>query len=464
MRRRLPRRPPAAVVPGLLAAVLILLLAAPSVVRAASIEASEFRERSDDPISVTFSVRVAAPAGLESASLVYKVINPDGNVGGSGDASFAPGAETDVTFTLRTITFERYIPVGSTFVYHWELTDGEGATLTTEDREYIFFDGRYVWQITTEGQVTVFWYGRNEDRAMAALESTLAALGAVGNLVEAEVPYPIKVMVWGSEDEGELARRPRGATFESQVVTGGQRVAPDLIFVFEPTRDVVQHEVAHIVTHVAGDGPFTSLPSWLDEGVAVWAQGAPGIGYAGSVALAIQADRTLSLRSMQSASNLPGEVNLFYGQSYSTVEFMIQEFGQPQFAELFRVFFAGSSIDDALEQVYGFNQNGLYNAWREHNGLAVIAFAAATPTTFVPAEATRAPFAIPTPIAAQPAGTPAGAAETPSAAGATAEPPTAEVTEADSPAASGFAVALVTVLIAAVFAAGGVVAFRRSRG
>ena len=462
MRSRLPLRPPSAFVPGLLAAVL-LLLAGASVVRAASIEASDFRERSDDPTSIMFSARVSAPAGLESASFVYKVLNPDGNVGGSGDATFAPGAETDVTFTLETITFGRYIPVGSTFVYHWELTDREGATLTTEDREYRFFDGRYIWRGRTEGQVTVFWYGLNEGRAMAALESTVAALRAVGNLVETEVPYPIKVMVWGSDDEGELARRSRGVTFEAQVRTGGQRVAPDLVFVFEPTRDTVQHEVAHIVSHVAGDGPFTSLPSWLDEGLAVWAQGAPGIGYAGSVALAIQADRTLSLRSMQSASNRPTEVNLFYGQSYSTVDFMIREFGQPQFAELFRVFFAGSSIDRALEQVYGFDQNGLYNAWREYNGLDAIAFAAATPTTLAPAEATRAPLAIPTPGVAQPAGTPSGVAGTPSA-GATTEPPTVEVAEADSAAASGFAVVLVTVLIAAAFAAGGVVAFRRSRG
>ena len=131
MRSGRPRRPAATVVPGLLAAVL-LLLAAPAVVRAASIEASDFRERSDDPTAVTFSARVTAPAGLESVSFVYKVLNPDGNVGGSGDATFAPGAETDVTFTLRTLTFERYIPVGSTFVYHWELADREGATLAAE--------------------------------------------------------------------------------------------------------------------------------------------------------------------------------------------------------------------------------------------------------------------------------------------------------------------------------------------
>ena len=464
MRSRLPLRSPSAFVPGLLVAVL-LLLAVPSIARAASIDVSDFREQSDNPLSITFSVRVAAPAGLESASLVYKVLNPDGNVGGSGDGTFAPGAETDVTFTLSTITFERYIPVGSAFVYHWELTDREGATLATEDREYIFLDGRYAWEARTEGQVTVFWYGRNEQRAMVALESTTVALEAVGNLVEAEVPYPIKVMVWGSEDEGELARRPRGATFEAQVTTGGQRVAPDLVFVYEPSRDVVQHEVAHIVTHVAGDGPFTSLPAWLDEGVAVWAQVAPGISYVGSVALAIQADRTLSLRTMQSSSNRASEVNLFYGQSYSTVDFLIEEFGQPKFAELYRVFFAGSPIDDALEQVYGFDQNGLYNAWREQNGLNAIAFPAAAPTTLAPTEATRAPLAIPTPGVAQPAGTPSGAAGTPQVVGGATATPAAEAGESsDSAAASGFAVALVTVLIAAALAAGGLVAFRRSRG
>ena len=66
-------------------------------------------------------------------------------------------------------------------------------------------------------------------------------------------------------------------TFDSQVMTGGQRVAPDVLFVFANDGDVVRHEVAHIVTHVAGDGAFSNIPSWLDEGTAVYAQRSAGV-------------------------------------------------------------------------------------------------------------------------------------------------------------------------------------------
>ena len=451
-----------------LALALGVALVAPAPARADSIEAGDFVEETADPTSLTFRTRVTAPAGLAGARFSYKVLNPDGNVGGSGEVEVSPGSEVDLAFTLETITFERYIPVGSTFVYQWELEDTTGSVLVTLEREYIFMDGRYEWQSKTAGEaplVTVFWYGNNEGRADQALEATTASLAKVGGLLETAVPYPIKVVVWGAESEGSLARRPRGRTFDATITTGGQRVAPDLIFVFVPVPDIVLHEVGHIVTHVAGDGPFTSLPSWIDEGTAVWAQGSAGGGYLGAVGIAVQGDRTLNLRSMQAPSNRPEEVNLFYGQSYSTVDYLIEEFGHAAFAELFRVHRAGARIDDALMQVYGLDQNGVYNAWREANGLALLdlsgpAVGAPTPV----AEATRAPLAIPTSVRAPepalegpatPASGEAGATST-GLGGDAVEPPAASGPSATS----GAVVGLVALFLAAALGAGGYALFK----
>src|SRR5437870_1547888 len=75
-----------------------------------SISVTNLAEHSDDPTALTFTARIQAPAGLKSAQLVYKVLNPDANVGGGGPGSFGPGAETDVSFKLDTITPQRYIP------------------------------------------------------------------------------------------------------------------------------------------------------------------------------------------------------------------------------------------------------------------------------------------------------------------------------------------------------------------
>lgn len=449
-------------------AALALALVAPQPAAAGSITASETRVESEDPRSISFRVSVEAESSLAAATFSYKVLNPDGNVGGGGEADFVPATQTDATFTLATITGARYIPVGSEFVVSWELTDRDGTTVVTEEESFIFLDGQYDWQSRTEGAVTVYWYGNNEDRATTAFEATRSSLADSEALLQAEVPYPVKVMVWESESAGELARQPRGETFDSQVITGGQRVAPDLIFVFTPDVEVVRHEVAHIVTKVAGDGPFTRVPSWLDEGTAVYMQTTPGNGYSSAVNFAIQSGSPLNLRSLQSPANEASLVNLFYGQSWSTVDFMIDEFGEEAFAELYRTIKAGSSTDSALEAVYGVNQDGLYNLWREANGLPLIDFADRPGAGAGPvSEATRAPLAIPTSVAAAPRSGASSDSDSGASGGGDAgdddDDAAAGVGDDDANSAAGLIVALLTLVVVIALGGGAFALFRRGK-
>ena len=350
-----------------------------------------------DPREVVFTARVTAPAGLESATLVYRVLNPkEGDVGGRGDATFGPGPENDVRFTLETRNSERYIPVGSQFRFHWEFTDTEGQTFQSGEQEYLFLDGRYRWNEKQLGSVTVYWYGGNEDFADRVLNAGESALEETEALLQVTVPYDVRIMVWESEDDGDLAMRPRSRAFDQLVRTGGQRTGPDLLFVFTATSDVVRHEMAHVVTAVAGDGPFTRIPSWLDEGTAVYMQRSPRP-YDSAIEFRLQTDSTLRLRNMDSPSNDPGQVDLFYGQSWSTVTYLIENWGEDSFAALYRHVREGSRTDTALERVYGFDQDGLYNMWREDNGLDPIDFRPRIDVTPLPqTEATRAPLQLPT--------------------------------------------------------------------
>lgn len=388
---------------------LALVAAPPRAARAQAAQVTQSGVTSKDPAAITFSLRVTAPGGVKSAKLDYQVQNPDGAVGGSGNAQVSPGAEVDLSFTLTTRDNTRYIPVGSMFGYRWEIETNDGAKTTTPETAYLFLDGRYQWRSQTDANVTVYWYGSDEAAAQAALQATRTALDATGRLLEAKVEYPVRVLVWRSEEEGKLAMRQQSASFDAQVRSGGQRVAPDVLFVFDNVPDVVRHEAAHIVTHVAGDGPFIGVPAWLDEGTAVYMQADPGPGYRAGLGAAILANRALSLRSMQSAASRADEVNVFYGQSWSTVKYLIDEYGQPKFAQLFRTIRGGARPDDALRTVYGIDQDGLYNAWRQKNGLAPVAASGPSGGGGAAAvEATRAPLGIPTSSAGNQAAQPGG--------------------------------------------------------
>ncbi|MPZ99792.1 MAG: hypothetical protein GEU80_10750 [Dehalococcoidia bacterium] len=445
-----------------LALVALLLPMLSGLALAGEIEAGATNVRSDDPTSITFSTRVQASAGLESATFVYKVLNPDGNVGGSGAATFSPGTEADLSFTLEANNANRYIPVGSDFAFHWELTDTEGDRVSTEEETYTFLDGRYQWQTRSADGVTAYWYGDDDRQATLALESTRASVDEAEALLQTEVPYQVKVLVWRSEEEGQLAMRPRATTFDAQVVTGGQRVAPDLLFVFTPNADVIRHEAAHIVTHVAGDGPFTQIPAWLDEGTAVYMQNDPGAGYRAAVEFAIQTDSAFSLRSIQSPANSADRVNQFYGQSWHTVNFMVEEFSPEAFAEVYRLIYAGSPTDEALTEVYGVDQDGLYNLWREANGLEPVDFGPRGSTETDPgAQATRPPLGIPTTF-------PGGSTDQPAApngSGGEPAPPDDAGGSASSESSSNVGVALAvglgTLLLAGVLGGGGLLLLRR---
>jgi hypothetical protein len=123
-----------------------------------------------------------------------------------------------------------------------------------------------------------------------------------------------------------------------------------------------------VVTAIAGEGPFGALPAWLDEGTAVYAQGDPE-GFRGAVESAIDRGNVLSVRSITSYQGDPNKVNLFYGQSWSLVSFLIDTYGGEQFAQLFAEIKRGNTTDTALETVFGFDQDGLENEWRASVGL-----------------------------------------------------------------------------------------------
>jgi hypothetical protein len=85
---------------------------------------------------------------------------------------------------------------------------------------------------------------------------------------------------------------------------------------------------------------------------------------------AISEDALISVQTI--SSNFPAnavEAELSYAESYSLVQFLIQHYGHEKMLSLLRVFKQGSTYDNALEEVYGFDTTGLDNLWRQSLGL-----------------------------------------------------------------------------------------------
>ena len=132
----------------------------------------------------------------------------------------------------------------------------------------------------------------------------------------------------------------------------------------------IAHELGHLVVHQAVFGPYGELPTWLDEGLAMDAEGNLRSDLQKKLDKAVTNDTLFSVRSISSSFPPdPDEAALCYAESYSVVQFLLDNYGRHKILELLNVFQEGSTYDDALNEVYGFDMDGLNTAWREGLGL-----------------------------------------------------------------------------------------------
>ena len=318
------------------------------------------------PDSVTVTSLVGGAEDVESATFLYAVL-PEGALTRE-PAEVASGDVTRVTAVFPTRDPMLWIPAGADFEWHWEFVFADGEKFETEPQIWRYEDPRFEWQSLKEGPLEVAWY---DDRGVAQtmLDEGIDALEEISPFLGLEELIPIKVYVWANTEDARQVERIQSERFEESVITGGTRVLADLVHIYTPSRWVIRHELTHVLTKLAGEGPYGDLPAWLDEGMATLAEGDWLERRGGALQYAINNDIVLSLRSMESPSNRPGFVDIFYGQSAAIVLYLISEYGNEKMNDLFRTLKEGSSVDDALLQVYGLDRDGLDNAWRDSVGL-----------------------------------------------------------------------------------------------
>jgi hypothetical protein len=320
----------------------------------------------DFPNGLTFAVTAESDSPIEELRLVYKVL-PDGALT-RAVPDFEPGTSIETTFLLEGNT-NIYLPPGVEVEYHWEATDADGATAETETETYFYDDVRFDWQSVEGGGVTIYYYSGSSDDAQRMHDTAQEHLERMNALLGTEVPFTVLVWTYADTDDMRPALQRRSPTFDSQIITAGVRVASNIVLVLgNASFDTLRHELTHVVTKQAGESALGTLPSWLDEGTAVYSQSDPG-GFGDAIERALNSGDVLSVREISAYPGDPDKVTLFYGEGYSLVSFLIDEFGEAQFAELFATVKSGNRIGSALEEVYGFNEDGLENAWREANGL-----------------------------------------------------------------------------------------------
>ena len=132
-------------------------------------------------------------------------------------------------------------------------------------------------------------------------------------------------------------------------------------------RRALAHELAHLVTHQMTSNPYNEIPVWLNEGISMYAEGELEKDYEYYLEAAATGGYLVSVQSLCSSFSAYSDKSyLSYAESYSMVAFLIQNYGQQKMHQLLTVFKNGSTYDDALLEVYGFDLAGLNTLWQDY--------------------------------------------------------------------------------------------------
>jgi hypothetical protein len=346
--------------------LVALGLATPVIVVAQSgIEVHSSSAQSEFPQGISFHIEAESQTGFDSVEIAYRVA-PDG-VRATARPECVGTTLVNCTFLLPASRRNVLIP-GAEVTYTWELIAG-ADTLETEPQVVTYEDSRFSWSSVTDGNLTVWWYAGGEENAQDLLAAARESLDTASALLDTTIDFPVKVWYYGSAQDMQQAIISEN---DEGVITLGEVAYSDTAMVAAggSPRDIARHELAHIVVRHAVGSAY-GVPDWLNEGLAVYAQEEPLDNQRAALDQAIASEDVFSVRSLSSASSgaLADRVSLYYGQSWSLVNFLLETYGDQKFGDLFAAFAEGLNDDDALMRVYGLDQDGLENAWRESVGL-----------------------------------------------------------------------------------------------
>jgi len=274
----------------------------------------------------------------------------------------APMVETQWVWDMRKAS----LPPGAAIKYWWTVEDKAKNILITPEKTVCFADFNHPWQSLTSEQLTLFWYEGNNSFAQELMAACQQGLEKLAKDTDANLEKPAKKYIYASTKELlEAMIFPRewtgGVAYtEFGIIAIG--IPPEQL---EWGKRTVAHELAHLVVHQLTFSPYANLPTWLDEGLAMHAEGEADPYMQAWLRKAIEEDKLISVRSLSSPfSAKPEEAYISYAQSQSLVEYLIQNYGQDKIFKLLKLFKQGCTYDEALIEVYGFDADGLDARWR----------------------------------------------------------------------------------------------------
>jgi hypothetical protein len=351
-------------------AVLVLAMSAGSVHAQEPLLGAHLSTTMDFPNGLTFHLSADAPVTIDRAEVRYQVDQLSCGTGtASGLVTFTPTNDIDLDWEWD-LRDAGGLPVGATVSYRWVLS-GEGRTFETTTDTIVYEDPRFDWHTVTGDHSRIQWYAGDNAFAQDLLQTAEAGIKQLERSTGVLPDEMVHVRLY------ETSEAMRETVLFSPEWAGGIAFPQHNLVAMGINeynvswgRDAMVHEMTHVVIGQATFRCGSSLPAWLDEGLAVYNEGEVAGRFSAALDNAIGEDRAFTVRGL--AGSFPSAEDgavLAYAQSRSLVAHLIDTYGAARMNQLLVAFTRQGTIDRALNDVYGLDSDALESEWRASVGL-----------------------------------------------------------------------------------------------
>ena len=349
----------------------------PATIRADGEEISLIKDEveSDFPNGIKFYIEARSPSVIEDIRVYFRKLGQTGDSGYRA-VEFDEGQQISGHSEIISGKNNEYIAPGTRIEYYYDIRDSAGRKFRTDAKIFTYLDNRFEWDTVTNGIITVFYFGDGaEAKAEKILDLCKATLEQMGTTLGITPTIPLHIVTYEDYSHMKPALPFRSQSVSDGLTTQGIAFADErALLIYTGGSAFVGttiHEFTHLLVGDAAGRAYNTVPLWLNEGLAEYANIHGS--YESYLQEAIRTGELLPLWQRETFSGTNRDILIGYGQGESVVTFLLNTYGSKPMPTVFEQIQSTFDIDLALERAYGFDQHGLDSLWREHMGVIPLA-------------------------------------------------------------------------------------------
>lgn len=258
----------------------------------------------------------------------------------------------------------------STLEYRFEATLQSGEVLRSDPASLTYIDNRFDWQVLEEKPFKVYWTQGEVPFAQKALDAAQTGLERVRSLATLTSRDPIDIYIYANAADMQQALDLAGRQWAAghadpdlNTIMVALPSGPDQQF---QTERSIPHELMHVLLYQTLGASYSSLPTWLLEGLASIAELSPNPDYTVLLDTAYSKNGLLQIGLL--CESFPADASsalLAYAQSASFTQYLYRTYGAEGLKSLIAQYADGLDCETGARKALGKSLTQLERQWRQ---------------------------------------------------------------------------------------------------